>query len=120
MFRLPISVAFQLIAIIQTVSSKTQALPHGIISVPLQRIKDQGAYGVELHVGNPPQSVVVLADTGSPTYAVESPSMFIPFSSESLQPPPRLLRKCISARPSAPPRIRFRTRVRFCRQFITS
>jgi hypothetical protein len=48
------------------------ALPDGVISLPLQRIKNQTAYGVELFIGTPPQRVVTSVDTGSPTYAVES------------------------------------------------
>ena len=49
------------------------ALPEGVIEVPLQRIKNQTAYGVEFQVGNPPQKAVISADTGSPTYSFESP-----------------------------------------------
>ncbi|UKZ82782.1 hypothetical protein TrVFT333_010580 [Trichoderma virens FT-333] len=49
------------------------ALPEGVIEIPLQRIKNQSAYGAEFQVGNPPQRVIISADTGSPTYAFESP-----------------------------------------------
>ncbi|KAL7929336.1 aspartic endopeptidase [Trichoderma chlorosporum] len=49
------------------------ALPEGVIEIPLQRIKNQSAYGAEFQVGNPPQKVIISADTGSPTYAFESP-----------------------------------------------
>ncbi|KAH0491992.1 hypothetical protein TgHK011_003392 [Trichoderma gracile] len=49
------------------------ALPEGVVEVPLQRIKNQTAYGAEFQVGNPPQKAVISADTGSPTYAFESP-----------------------------------------------
>lgn len=50
------------------------ALPQGVIELPLQRIKNQSAYGAEFLVGNPPQKAIISADTGSPTYAFESPS----------------------------------------------
>ncbi|KAK5991554.1 Candidapepsin-like protein [Cladobotryum mycophilum] len=49
------------------------ALPVGVIEIPLQRIKNQSAYGVEIMLGNPPQKVITSADTGSPTYGFESP-----------------------------------------------
>ncbi|RFU78345.1 hypothetical protein TARUN_3867 [Trichoderma arundinaceum] len=49
------------------------ALPEGVIEIPLQRIKNQTAYGAEFQVGNPPQRAIISADTGSPTYAFESP-----------------------------------------------
>lgn len=51
------------------------ALPQGVLEIPLQRIKNQSAYGIEFHIGNPPQKVVTSVDTGSPTYGFESPSM---------------------------------------------
>jgi hypothetical protein len=54
------------------------ALPEGVVEVPLQRIKNQTAYGVEFQVGNPPQKAVISADTGSPTYAFESPRTYPP------------------------------------------
>lgn len=50
------------------------ALPEGVIELPLQRIKNQSAYGAEFLVGTPPQKAIINADTGSPTYAFESPS----------------------------------------------
>lgn len=56
------------------------ALPKGVIELPLQRIKNQSAYGAEFLVGTPPQKAIISADTGSPTYAFESPSVFIIFS----------------------------------------
>ncbi|KAF3057740.1 Candidapepsin [Trichoderma lentiforme] len=49
------------------------SLPEGVIEIPLQRIKNQSAYGAEFLVGNPPQKAIIQADTGSPTYAFESP-----------------------------------------------
>ncbi|KAL5086178.1 hypothetical protein Trisim1_009510 [Trichoderma cf. simile WF8] len=49
------------------------SLPEGVIEIPLQRIKNQSAYGAEFLVGNPPQKAIISADTGSPTYAFESP-----------------------------------------------
>ncbi|KAM0462210.1 hypothetical protein ACHAO4_001411 [Trichoderma viride] len=49
------------------------ALPEGVIELPLQRIKNQSAYGAEFLVGTPPQKAIINADTGSPTYAFESP-----------------------------------------------
>jgi hypothetical protein len=52
------------------------ALPEGVIELPLQRIKNQSAYGAEFLVGTPPQKAIISADTGSPTYAFESPSAF--------------------------------------------
>lgn len=66
---LPTLVSAALWLVAPTVASM---LPDGVISLPLQRIKNQSAYGLELEVGNPPQRVVSLVDTGSPTYSFES------------------------------------------------
>lgn len=60
------------------------ALPEGVIELPLQRIKNQSAYGAEFLVGTPPQKAIILADTGSPTYAFESPSSSTLSSSRNL------------------------------------
>ncbi len=57
-------------------SSLPQAVPkmsEGVYAVPLKRIRNQAAYGIDLRVDNPPQPVTVLADTGSNTYSFESP-----------------------------------------------
>lgn len=56
-------------------------LPEGVIEIPLQRIKNQSAYGAEFLVGNPPQKAIISADTGSPTYAFESPRTYLFFQS---------------------------------------
>lgn len=56
------------------------ALPKGVIELPLQRIKNQSAYGAEFLVGTPPQKAIISADTGSPTYAFESPGAFMSFN----------------------------------------
>jgi hypothetical protein len=63
-------------------------LPEGIIEIPLQRIKNQSAYGAEFQVGTPPQKAIISADTGSPTYAFESPRTFnfLCFSAQSREP----------------------------------
>lgn len=61
-----------LLAALCLMPSSAMALPEGVISLPLQRIKNQSAYGLELEVGTPPQRVVSLVDTGSPTYSFES------------------------------------------------
>lgn len=48
-------------------------LPKGVYELPLRRINDNDAYGIDVNVGTPPQKVTLLIDTGSNTYSVESP-----------------------------------------------
>lgn len=40
-------------------------VPNGVASVPLYRIMNQTAYGMEVDIGNPPQTTLLLVDTGS-------------------------------------------------------
>lgn len=69
------------------------ALPEGVIEIPLQRIKNQSAYGAEFQVGNPPQRVIISADSGSPTYAFESPRTYKYLLSYSHKP--QIYRSCV-------------------------
>lgn len=48
-----------------------RSLPEGVISVPLPRIEEQTAYGVEFQVGTPPQKNILKFDTGSPTIGLQ-------------------------------------------------
>lgn len=50
----------------------------GVFAIPLKRIRDRSVYGIDLMVGNLPQNITVLVDTGSPTYSVESPRALHP------------------------------------------
>ena len=45
----------------------------GVYEIPLRRINDDDAYGMDVELGTPPQKVTLLVDTGSNTYSVESP-----------------------------------------------
>lgn len=56
-------------------SGAATKVTEGVYSVPLKRIRNQAAYGIDLMAGNPPQSVTVLVDTGSNTYSFESPGV---------------------------------------------
>ena len=47
-------------------------LPKGVYSIPLIRWRNQSAYGIEWELGNPPQKVISLADTGSDMMSFES------------------------------------------------
>lgn len=45
----------------------------GIFVLPLARIKNHAAYGIELLVGTPPQTQTLFIDTGSATTGMEGP-----------------------------------------------
>lgn len=55
------------------VSATTGAgLPKGVYSIPFIRWRNQSAYGIKWELGNPPKSVISLADTGSNMMSYES------------------------------------------------
>ncbi|OAA67783.1 Peptidase aspartic [Akanthomyces lecanii RCEF 1005] len=45
----------------------------GVYEIPLRRINDDDAYGMDVELGTPPQKVTLLVDTGSNPYSIESP-----------------------------------------------
>ncbi|KAH8171866.1 eukaryotic aspartyl protease domain-containing protein [Sarocladium implicatum] len=49
------------------------SVPSGAVLVPLLRDAGQAAYLAELHVGTPPQRMLLKADSGSPTYSFIDP-----------------------------------------------
>lgn len=49
------------------------ANPDGVFVMPLTRIKNQSAYGMEIEVGTPAQKMTVFVDTGSVTTGLEDP-----------------------------------------------
>ena len=49
------------------------SVPEGAVLVPMFRDAGQAAYMAELHVGTPPQRMVLKVDSGSPTYSFVDP-----------------------------------------------
>ncbi|KAB5533375.1 aspartic peptidase domain-containing protein [Coniochaeta sp. 2T2.1] len=65
-----ITVSSLLIAVLNDVAASTK-LPHGVVSIPLNRIVNYTAYGIDF--GTPGQRNVLKVDTGSPSIGVENP-----------------------------------------------
>ncbi|KAB5511704.1 aspartic peptidase domain-containing protein [Coniochaeta sp. 2T2.1] len=67
-----ITVSSLLIAVLTDVAASTM-LPHGVVSIPMNRIVNYTAYGIDFMVGTPGQRNVLKVDTGSPTIGFENP-----------------------------------------------
>jgi hypothetical protein len=55
------------------VAASYSPLPPGVIKIPMTRILNQSAYGIEFEVGTPPQKNILKVDSGSPTIGFENP-----------------------------------------------